>query len=618
MSSEPPRPRRQPYWLVAVFAALMLSPPAWAAGALIAATVTVIAARAVRAHRAQSRRSAAAGDGGLIGVDVRGDPIELTDHQLSAHALIVGASGAGKTTTLLTILTDQIRRGHPVVAIDLKGSPAFARELAQAAAGAGRRFALWTLDGPGRWNPLRYGNATELKDKLIGTERFTEPHYQRAAERYLQTVLQVLEYRRGAGDAARAGAEAGGSTGAEAEPTLDEVVDLMDPLRLAAALRRLPRSPDWRVEDYLAGLTPDQLSGIRGFATRLAILSESHTGRYLTPASPNRAGSSRPGGLAHAIDLRCALAGDDVVLFSLNSSKYGKLSAQIGALVIQDLIAASGRRLDEQRNGTHQRQAIVAIDEFSALGGDHVAALFARAREARLSVVLVTQELADLERAGPGLRDLVIGNTAVKIAHRQDVPGSAQTIAQIAGTKHVWERSYHEANPWPLARSPNRTTRRQVEQFVVHPNEIKTLATGEAVLITKLPVSQAVKVWVAPAHAQPAGSAPARSQRAGPAPAQSQLPGPAPAHPQRAGPAPAHSQPPGPAPAQSQPDRSGRASSRPPNGRSSSPVHPVADGQHSGDEPRSSAGNGPPAGSQRGPVRKARRGGRRAGGGRER
>ena len=42
------------------------------------------------------------------------------------------------------------------------------------------------------WNPLAHGNATELKDKLIATERFTEPHYQRAAERYLQTAIQVL------------------------------------------------------------------------------------------------------------------------------------------------------------------------------------------------------------------------------------------------------------------------------------------------------------------------------------------------------------------------------------------------------------------------------------------
>ena len=52
--------------------------------------------------------------------------------------------------------------------------------------------------GSGRSTAARTGTRsrtatpTELKDKLIATERFTEPHYQRAAERYVQTVLQVL------------------------------------------------------------------------------------------------------------------------------------------------------------------------------------------------------------------------------------------------------------------------------------------------------------------------------------------------------------------------------------------------------------------------------------------
>ena len=39
------------------------------------------------------------------------------------------------------------RRGRPVVAIDMKGSPSFARELAEAAAAAGRPVKVWTLDG---------------------------------------------------------------------------------------------------------------------------------------------------------------------------------------------------------------------------------------------------------------------------------------------------------------------------------------------------------------------------------------------------------------------------------------------------------------------------------------
>ena len=470
--SAPPSPR--PYWLLIVFAALMFSPPAWATASLLAAAVGVTALQrisgALRARAAKAEPSAGAVH---LGLEPSGAPVRLTDRQLSAHGVILGASGAGKTTTLLAILSDHIRRGNPVVAIDMKGSPEFARVLADAAAAAGRPFRTWTPDGPNHWNPLQHGNATELKDKLIATERFTEPHYKRAAERYVQMAFQVLEH-------AHPGRP----------PTLEEVVALMEPRRMPGVLRQVPRPFARSVQDYLVGLTSDQLSAVRGLGTRLAIVSESHTGRYLVPG-PN------------PIDLRRALAGEEVVLFSLNASTYGQLSAQIGALVIQDLTAAMGRRLGDP----DRQQATVGIDEFSGLGEDHVVAVLSRGRESGVSALLATQEMADLDRAGRGFRDQVLGVTAVKIIHRQEVPASARLIAEMVGTEKVWERTYNIGNPLLGAHHGSRGSQRELERFVIHPNEIMSLPTGHAVVITKLPETRARRVEIAPpTHA----AAPAR------------------------------------------------------------------------------------------------------------
>lgn len=464
-----PRPRRPPYWTLVAFAVLISVPFSWAVAALLAgAAVKVAVASAREAARRRAQRAARQAEGGAVslGVDERGREVRLSDRQLSAHGLIVGASGAGKSTTLLGILCDQIERGLPVVAIDLKGSPSFSRELERAAELAGRPFRVWTPDGPSHWNPLAHGNATQLKDKLIATERFTEPHYQRAAERYVQTALGVLH-----------------ATGRE--PQLADVVALMEPKRLAAMVRHLDPPLAARVQDYVGGLTADQVNAVRGLGTRLAILSESHAGPFLAPASPCQ--------LASAIDLRAALEGPAVVLFSLNSSIYGNLAAQLGTLAIQDLVSATGHRLER---GGSPSQATVGIDEFSALGADHVLALLARGREAGVSTLLATQELADLERAGRGFRDQVLGVTAVKLAHRQDVPASAQTISQLAGTERVWEETRQIRAPF--SGSGSRGTRRQVEQFVVHPNEIKALQTGQAVMLTKTPVARTTRVMVAP------------------------------------------------------------------------------------------------------------------------
>ncbi len=475
-------PTRRPYWLLAVVAALILSPPTWAAIALFAGAVAVTLAGGIRRAMAQRAAEAqAAGSSGatVLGRDGHGRPVILRDEQLAAHGLILGASGSGKTTTLLTILSDHIRRGRPVIAIDMKGSPAFTRQLEAAAVAAGRPFRLWTLDGPGRWNPLQHGNATELKDKLIATERFTEPHYQRAAERYVQVALLALrELHPGV------------------PPTLSEVVDAMEPARLLTLARELPFARTERIEQYVAGLTRDQLSAVRGLGTRLAIVSESHVGQFLEPATGGR-------GENDTIDVRRAMERGEVVCFSLNSSSYGTLASQVGALVVQDLIAAVGGRLEAGSGWPvpPERQATLAIDEFSALGGPQVIGLVARSREAGMPLLLCTQEFADLERAAPGLRDQISGSTAVKLIHRQDVPASALTVAQMAGTVRRWEET--QLTGTLLSGAPTgRGSRRLVEQYVVHPNEVKTLRTGEAVVISKTPRARVAKVRVMPPRAR--------------------------------------------------------------------------------------------------------------------
>jgi conjugal transfer pilus assembly protein TraD len=453
----------------ALLVSLAFVPLPWgiaALGAVAAARVAVAGARRAR----RSARAPAETETVVLGRERSGHRVALTDRQLEAHALIVGASGAGKTTTLETILAQQIARDRPVVAIDMKGSPSFASTLAAAARDAGRELRVFAPEGRVHWNPLAHGGPTALKDMLMSAERFSEPHYQRAAERYLQTALTVL-----------------GAVHPDRPPTLSEVVDVMSPPRLAALARRAPPALARRVGDYVSSLPGDQANAAAGLGTRLALLSESVVGPRLEPAP---AGAARD---RSEIDLAGALDGGDVVVFSLNSSTYGKLASQLGALAIQALTSAAGRRLD--RDGSERRPATVALDEFSALGADNVLSLLARGREAGISVLLATQELSDLERAAPGFRDQVLGITALKLAHRQEVDASAVAISRLAGTERVW-RETRQLPALGARRPASRGTRSEIEQPVVHPNEIKRLSTGQLVLLSNVPEPRVARTTV--------------------------------------------------------------------------------------------------------------------------
>ena len=118
-------------------------------------------------------------------------------------------------------------------------------------------------------------------------------------------------------------------------------------------------------------------------------------------------------------------------------------------------------------------------------------ALLARGREAGVGVLLATQELADLDRAGRGLRDQVLGNTALKIAHRQDVPESAAAVARLAGTVRVWEQQLPASRPAPADWAASSTNARLVDRYAIEPDRVSTLATGEALVMIKSPRASA-------------------------------------------------------------------------------------------------------------------------------
>ncbi|HEY3729089.1 MAG TPA: hypothetical protein VGL51_18070, partial [Solirubrobacteraceae bacterium] len=83
------------------------------------------------------------------------------------------------------------------------------------------------------------------------------------------------------------------------------------------------------------------------------------------------------------------------------------------------------------------------------------------------------------------------------------------------GTEWVWAETRNLQSPF-AHRGASRGTRREVERFRVHPNEIKSLVTGQAVLITKTPETRVTRVQVSPPAVATAGPGPSQPSPSAP------------------------------------------------------------------------------------------------------
>jgi type IV secretory pathway TraG/TraD family ATPase VirD4 len=393
----------------------------------------------------------------VLGACDQGKPVSIPfGDRAGRHTLVVGATGSGKTVTQTLMAVSAIERGLAAIVVDPKGDPGMRSGLQAAAAAAGREFLEWTPSGPCTYNPYARGSETEIADRLLAGERFTEPHYMRQAQRYLGHVVRAL---RNAG----------------AEVALGSIVDHLDPDRLELLLRELAETEAEASHRYLDSLTPRQTRDLAGVRDRLAILTESDVGAWLDP-------STSPG---RAIDLIAAARAGSVVYFSLESDSRPLLAQMLGAAVVQDLQSTIAALQGEPA------PALVLIDEFSAVAAEHVVALFGRARSAGFSLLLGTQELSDLRLPGhERLLEQVLGNLSALIAHRQVVPRSAELISGMGGLGGVWRVSFS---------SDGRTTRTRVAAPLLEPEDLMRLEPGRCAVLALGSGGGARIVRIAPA-----------------------------------------------------------------------------------------------------------------------
>jgi type IV secretory pathway TraG/TraD family ATPase VirD4 len=139
---------------------------------------------------------------------------------------------------------------------------------------------------------------------------------------------------------------------------------------------------------------------------------------------------------------------------------------------------------------------VLFVDELSAFEGDELASSMERARSAGVRVVVATQSLSNFDTVGgTKLLHAALDDTELLIIHCQSVPDAAEQLAAVGGTTEGWEHTHQvqDGGGFPalgiaLGRDESgQRARRLTDRFIVHPNTIKRLVRGQAVVISKRP-----------------------------------------------------------------------------------------------------------------------------------
>jgi hypothetical protein len=387
------------------------------------------------------------------------------------HVTLLGLTGSGKTTTAERLADAAAAAGFAVLFVDAKGAGLrrAARLLAERH-GLPHREVVPGEAGSLGYNPCAAGSHAQVADKLVSA----------FAHGPSGQVYRVV--------AAEAISVVVGALRALDEPlTVRRLRRELDRTRMPGLAHRAREvAPDLAADlveiSRRGGLTIEALEGMRA---RLGALLHGEYGALLDGERP-------------ALDLAGALALPGVTYISLPALAVSQDTALMARVLLQDLKQAAHQRLGQPGAAP----ALLVLDEFAALDDPvQVVDLLRQAREARVGVVVSTQQLPDA-RTAASLRGALLG-AGLLIAHRagaEDADAVARALGTVRGTRVT--RMYGDGE------ARGHRSVQAVDRPAVDPTVIKRLPVGRAVVMcTAGPARQVATVTVLPAGGRGGGAA---------------------------------------------------------------------------------------------------------------
>lgn len=369
-------------------------------------------------------------------------PIYLPDSIRSRHVHILGATGSGKTeSVILNFLRQDVERGLGTIILDAKGDMSFLESLHKWVPEDKLKVFDLCDEKSLPYNPLGAGTPLEAAQRLFSSLTWSEEFYASKSRSVLQIIFQrhfSLKNK---------------------NPTLKDVAVYLETPKSYAAFAVSPTYPaKLAVEDYM---------GITGLRDQVNMLCTGHLGSILSPIE------------GAEIDLSKASEGS-VIYFRLQSLMSPQIAATTGKLLINHLNFLAGTAHRGTKLANKAKLVPIYLDEFATFACLEFADLISKARSAGFALHFSHQSIGDVEEVSKGFINRITDNAGTKIIMRIYDPDSAEFFARSFGSSIYQKVTQRITNVKEVdaAEVTGEGSSREAHKFRASPDLLKTLPTG--------------------------------------------------------------------------------------------------------------------------------------------
>ena len=369
------------------------------------------------------------------------------------HVFVCGTTGSGKTIALSNFIKRAIDQDYPALIIDGKGDTGQGSILnILQMLKTNKKLYVINLNNPSqsdKYNPFKNTSPTVAKDMLINMTDWSEEHYKLNAERYIQRALQLL-------------------TIGNVNLSFNKIIKGLNNDTFIDYSRMLMGKGLIAKEQHMDNIQVAETSGktSQSSVARFSAIAESDIGGIFS---------------GDGIDIAQALKEKAIILFILNPLVYPELSTAFGRLILIDSKKAIGELFKADIGRT-----FFILDEINVYASSTLTDLINKSRSARVTCVLATQSLSDLDYAcGEAFKEQIIENCNNYLVMRQNSGVNAEHWANILGTRTTIEVTHQLQQKGLDTSATGFGSAKRVREFLYHPDDIKSLKTGQGIYLSR-------------------------------------------------------------------------------------------------------------------------------------